>query len=169
MSIDAGKVPVRANERVADVGKKNYEREYRDAKVATVGAVQWDAKHQEAQCSKVSYVAGSEHADQFFPRIEVELKRRRAEADLVCWRTGRIWDRVASLVGAGQRVWYILDFWHACEHLAAACRLVYGEGTERYGACFQTWRQLLRDSGVATVIKKLVKLRAGEGLSAGAP
>ena len=37
VSIDAGKVPVRSNERVDDVGKKKYEREYRDVKVATVG------------------------------------------------------------------------------------------------------------------------------------
>lgn len=170
--IDAGKVPVRANERVDDGGKKKYEREYRDAKVATVGAVEWNEQRREAQCSKVSYVAGSEHADRFFPRIEVELKRRSEAgevAELVVLADGAawIWDRVATLAEPGQRVWYILDYWHACEHLATVSRSVYGEGSERGAESLRRWQKLLRGSRVATVIEELVKLRDGGGLSAG--
>ena len=45
----------------ARFSNKRYEREYRDAKVAVVAAVEWDAEEQEAQCSsKPSYVAASE-------------------------------------------------------------------------------------------------------------
>lgn len=168
--IDAGKVPVRGNERVDDAGKKKYEREYRDAKVAVVAAVEWDAQQQEAQCSKPSYVAASEHADQFFPRLEVELKRRcRAgavrELAVLADGAGWIWDRVETLAAGGLRVWYLLDFWHACEHLAEASRSVYGEGSERAEECYRRWRTMLRESRVGEVIEELVKLRDGEGMS----
>ena len=172
VSIDAAKVPVRGEERVAKAGKKTWGRVFQDAKVAAVGLVRWDAKRKQAQCTQVSYVAASEHADQFFPRIEVELKRRSRSGtvqDLVVLADGAawIWDRVESLAEYGQRAWYILDFWHACEHLAEACRLVYGEGSARGAACYQRWKKLLRGSRVGAVIEELVKLRASDVVSAG--
>lgn len=40
VGIDAGKVPTRANENVDDAGTTSYECQYRDAKVATMSAVQ---------------------------------------------------------------------------------------------------------------------------------
>ena len=77
VSIDAAKVPVRGNERVDEAGKKNWgPRLFNDAKLAVLGLVRRDAKPDEARCTNVSCVAASEHADKFFPRIEVELKRR---------------------------------------------------------------------------------------------
>ena len=172
VSIDAAKVPVRGDERVDDVGKKKWGRVFQDAKVAAVGLVRWNAKRKQAQCTRVSYVAASEHADQFFPRIEVELKRRCRSGtvqDLVVLADGAawIWDRVESLAEYGQRAWYILDFWHACEHLAEACRLVYGEGSARGAACYRRWKKLLRGSRVGAVIEELVKLRASDVVSAG--
>ena len=75
VSIDAGKVPIRANEQVTKDGKKKYERAYRDSKVATVSAVAVD-KEGTAHCTNTSCVTGIEHADEFFPRIEVEMSRR---------------------------------------------------------------------------------------------
>ena len=164
VSIDAGKVPTRANERVDDDGNKNYDREYRDAKVATVSALEWDEKRAEAHCTKTSCVTGIEHADQFFPRIEVEMKRRSAElATLILVVLGDgaswIWDRVADLAEPGQQVWYILDFWHACDHLAKICRVLYGEDTKPFTKQFERWRRMLRKSGVAAVISELKQLR----------
>ena len=164
VSIDAGKVPTRANERVDDDGNKNYDREYRDAKVATVSALEWDEKRAEAHCTKTSSVTGIEHADQFFPRIEVEMKRRSAELGtliLVVLGDGAswIWDRVADLAEPGQQVWYILDFWHACDHLAKICRVLYGEDTKPFTKQFKRWRRMLRKSGVAAVISELKQLR----------
>ena len=146
VSIDAGKVPTRANERVDDDGNKNYDREYRDAKVATVSALEWDEKRAEAHCTKTSCVTGIEHADQFFPRIEVEMKRRSAElATLILVVLGDgaswIWDRVADLAEPGQQVWYILDFWHACDHLAKICRVLYGEDTKPFTKLFPASRR----------------------------
>ena len=75
VSIDAGKVPVRANERLTEDGKKSYDRVFRDSKVATVSAVKVD-REGAAHCTKTSCVTGIEHADRFFPRIEVEMSRR---------------------------------------------------------------------------------------------
>lgn len=172
VSIDAAKVPVRANERVDESGKGNRRRKFRDAKTATVAAVQRKAKRKQARCTNVSYVAASEHADQFFPRIEVELRRRCRSGTvqkLVVLADGAewIWERAETLADYGQRTWYVLDFWHACEHLAEACRLVYGEGSKRGKECYRKWKKQLRGSRVAAVIKELVKLRDSDALSAG--
>ena len=65
----------------------------------------------------------------------------------------------ADLAENGQKVWHILDFWHACEHLARIGRLLYGEGSERFKECFKRWRRMLRESRGAEVIEELTKLR----------
>ena len=174
--IDATKVPTRANENVADDDNKSYECQYRDSKVATVSAVEQqkdadehapadeDDKDDEVRLTNTSCVTGIEHADQFFPRIEVEMQRRSAQlatltlvviADGAAW----IWDRVADLAESGQQVWHILDFWHACEHLATIGRLLYGEGSDRFKECFKRWRGMLRESRSAEVIEELGQLR----------
>ena len=78
-------------------------------------------------------------------------------ADGAAW----IWDRVADLAGNGQEVWHILDFWHACEHLATIGRLLNGDGTDRFKECFKRWRGMLSESRSAEVIEELTKLRDG--------
>ena len=175
--IDAGKVPTRANENVDDARKKSYECQYRDSKLATVSAVQKrkdtdepaaededDQDDEAVRLTNTSCVTGIEHADQFFPRIEVEMQRRSAKlaaltlviiADGAAW----IWDRVADLAESGQQVWHILDFWHACEHLATIARLLHGDGAAAFKECFKRWRGMLRASRGAEVIEELTKLR----------
>ena len=162
VSIDAGKVPIRTNEQVTEEGKKSYECGWRDSKVATVSAVTVD-KEGDAHCTKTSYVTGIEHADEFFPRIEVEMSRRsRNLAALVLVILGDgaswIWDRVADLAETGQKVWHILDFWHACDHLGKIGKVLYGEGSKQFTICFERWRSLLRKGCVAAVIKELKEL-----------
>ncbi len=63
--IDAGKVPVRGKERVDDAGKKRYEREYRDAKVA-------------AEASRSVYGERSKQAEECFRRWRTMLRGSRA-------------------------------------------------------------------------------------------
>ena len=178
--VDATKVPTRANENVDDFDNKSYECQYRDSKVATVSAVgrtgaDEDAPEQKAEdeeddqqvrLTKTTCVTGIEHADEFFPRIEVEMQRRSAHlatlvlvviADGASW----IWERVADLAENGQKVWHILDFWHACEHLATIGRMLYGDGSDRFKECFKRWRGMLRESRSAEVIEELTKLRDG--------
>ena len=175
--VDATKVPTRASRNVADEDNKSYECQYRDSKVATVSAVERKGADEhapeqkaeddaEVRLTKTTCVTGIEHADEFFPRIEVEMQRRSAHlatlilvviADGAAW----IWDRVADLAGNGQEVWHILDFWHACDHLATIGRLMYGDGTDRFKECFKRWRGMLSESRSAEVIEELTKLRDG--------
>ena len=164
VSIDAGKVPIRTNEQVTKDGKKKYERAYRDSKVATVSAVAVD-KEGAAHCTNTSCVTGIEHADEFFPRIEVEMSRRShkvAALVLVILGDGAswIWARAADLAESGQKVWYILDFWHACDHLAKISKTLYGEATEQFSTWYERWRSLLWKGCVAAVIKELKELHA---------
>lgn len=175
--VDATKVPTRAERNVADDDKRSYECQYRDSKVAAVSALeraeadehapeqaQDDDDERQVRLTNTTYVTGIEHADEFFPRIEVEMQRRSSElaklllvviADGAAW----IWDRVADLAEDGQEVWHILDFWHACEHLATIARLLYGDGTDRFKERLKRWRGMLRESRSAEVIEELTKLR----------
>ena len=141
-----------------------YLRAYRDSKVATVSAVAVD-KEGAAHCTNTSCVIGIEHADEFFPRIEVEMSRRShrvAALLLVILGDGAswIWARAADLAESGQKVWYILDFWHACDHLAKISKTLYGEATEQFSTCYERWRSLLWQGCVAAVIKELKELHA---------
>ena len=68
-----------------------------------------------------------------------------------------------DLAAGGLRVWYILDFWHACEHLAEASRSVYGERSKQAEECFRRWRTMLRGSRAGEVIEELEELRDGGG------
>ena len=52
--IDAGKVPIKGNQRVDDAKRNRYDREFRDVKVASISALEWDEGHQEARCSDTS-------------------------------------------------------------------------------------------------------------------
>ena len=91
--------------RVDDAKRNRYDREFRDVKVASISALEWDEVHQEARCSDTSYVLGSEHADDFFPRIWVEMNRRShdlTQLRLVFIGDGAewIWRRVAEVENA---------------------------------------------------------------------
>ena len=113
--IDATKVPTRANENVADDDNKSYECQYRDSKVATVSAVeqQKDAdetapadeedKDDEVRLTNTSCVTGIEHADQFLPRIEVEMQRRSAQLATLTLRADALADQRRHAGGGGSR------------------------------------------------------------------
>ena len=112
-----------------------------------------------------AHCTGIEHADEFFPRIEVEMRRRSREVGtliLVILGDGAswIWDRVADLAEAGQRVWHILDFWHACDHLVKIGKVLYGEGSEQFVTCYERWRSMLWQGCAAGVISELKDLHA---------
>ena len=81
--------------------------------MASVSELEFDEVHQEARCSKTSYVLGIEHADDFFPRIWVEMNRRSDDLSklrLVFIGDGAewIWRRVADIEDADSV--HILDF-----------------------------------------------------------
>ena len=67
---------------------------------------------------------------------------------------------MSDLAEPGQKVWRILDFWHACDHLGTISKVLYGEGSEQFNTSFERWRSLLRKGCVAAVIKELQELHA---------
>ena len=160
--IDAGKAPTKGDERIDDDKRRRYDREFRDVKVASVSALEWDEVNQESRCRNSSYVLGIEHADQFFQRIWVEMNRRSpavSELPLVFIGDGAdwIWRRVGDLDNERSR--HILDFCHAADHLAVVCKAVDGEGTDRFHERFQRWRTTLREGGASELMAELKQLR----------
>ena len=79
--IDAGKAPTKGNERIDDDKRRRYDREFRDVKVASVSALEWDEGDQETHCSNSSYVLGGDEPAQ--PRSEHNrLEAERHDLDL---------------------------------------------------------------------------------------
>ena len=114
--------------------------------MASISELQWHEGHQEARCIKTSYVLGIEHADDFFPRIWVEMNRRSHDLRklrLVFIGDGAewIWRRVADIADVDSV--QILDFCHGVDHLAKLCKLLYGPGTEQFDKQLQQWRARL--------------------------
>ena len=162
VSIDATKLRQKQGEYIDDDGARRYEIGFRDAKIAVISEVRWDGLREEASCSDSSYVAGIEHADEFFRRIWVELNRRTGElpkkrmvflGDGAKW----IWDRVSEL--ANEHSVFILDFYHAAEHLSTICKELYGEQSQEYWRHFNRWRTALHNGKVTNLIAQLRRLR----------
>jgi len=158
VSVDATKVREKLGEEITSGGRKRYKIGFKDAKIATVSEVRWDEKRKEAKCVNISYVSAEEHADDFFKRIWVEMNRR--SRDLSCHQivflgdgADWIWNRVGDL--ANDRSVLILDFYHACEHLADLCKVLYGEGTEEFRKQFDRWTDLFYKGKVQKVIDQM--------------
>ena len=162
VSIDATKVREKQGEYVDDCGQTRYEIGFRDAKIAVISESCWDSKRSEAYCANSSYVGGIEHADEFFQRIWVEMHRRirDPEKDLMVFLADGatwIWDRIPDL--ANERSIFILDFYHASEHLSEICKKLYGEQTEEYLRHFTEWRRSFLTGKVQHVIAALKEIR----------
>jgi len=79
------------------------------------------------------------------------------------------WEFLDGLSLPGTKVWSVVDFFHACEHLKRALNSAYGEGSVESGAAFEKYRLILKHSnrGVERVIRMLAHLgrrRRGRGV-----
>jgi len=162
VSADATKLRERGEEVRTAEGKKNYPSLWRDVKMGAVSAVGWDEKRQEAFCTTSSYVSGIEHADLFLQRLTVEMQRRAADlknqhvvflADGAKW----IWDRFTEI--APPRSTFILDFFHACEHVSELCKQLHGEQTPEYWKYFKRWKATLFAGNVQKLLHELRQIR----------
>ncbi len=162
VSVDATKLPQRGEEQRSADGKTTYPTVWRDVKIGAVSSIGWDEKRQEAFCEASSYVSSIEHADEFFKRLTVEMQRRTEDlkkmhlvflADGAKW----IWDRFAELAPPGSI--FILDFYHACEHVSELCKKLYGEQTPEYWKHFKPWKALLWDGKVQKFLQELHEIR----------
>jgi hypothetical protein len=162
VSVDATKLRQRGEEVRSVDGKTSYPTVWRDAKLGAVSSIGWDEKRQEAFCSASSYVSGIEHADEFFKRVTVEVQRRSEDlrrmqvvflADGANW----IWDRFAEM--APPNSIFILDFYHACEHVSDLCKQLYGEQTGEYWKHFKGWKATLWAGKVQDFLQELHEIR----------
>ena len=169
ISVDATKVREWGEPVVKADGTKSWPTLWRDARVGAISAIRWDPGRQDAFCSASSYVGGIEHADLFFKRVTVEMNRRAANlkklqvvflADGAKW----IWERFIEMAPPGSI--FILDFYHACEHLSDLCKQLYGEQTPEYWAHFRRWKDDISDGKVASFLKELCHIRDGCELGA---
>jgi hypothetical protein len=143
-------------------GKTSYPITWRDVKLGAVSSIGWDEKRREAFCSASSYVSGIEHADLFFKRLTVEMQRRAKDlkrlqvvflADGANW----IWERFAEMAPAKST--FILDFYHACEHVSDVCKQLYGELTPKYWEWFKRWKATLFAGRIEEFLQELRLLR----------
>lgn len=162
VSVDATKLRERGEEERTADGKRSYPSIWRDVKMGAVSEVGWDEKRQEAFCSASSYVSGIEHADLFLRRLTVEMQRRAEDlknqqvvflADGAKW----IWDRFAEIAPSAST--FILDFYHACEHVSGLCKQLYGEQTPAYWKYFKRWKATLFAGKVQKFLQELRQLR----------
>jgi hypothetical protein len=162
VSVDATKLRQRGEEERSVDGKTTYPTVWRDVKIGAVSSIGWNEKRQEAFCSASSYVSGIEHADEFFKRVTVEVQRRADDlkkmhvvflADGAKW----IWDRFIEI--APQNSTFILDFYHACEHVSALCKKLYGEQTPEYWQHFKRGKATLWAGKVEKFLHELHEIR----------
>ena len=162
VSVDATKLRERGEEEQTADGKKSYPSIWRDVKMGAVSAVGWDEKRREAFCTSSSYVSGIEHADLFLRRLTVEMQRRAKNlktqhvvflADGAKW----IWDRFAEIAPPAST--FILDFYHACEHISGLCKQLYGEQTPEYWKHFKRWKAALFAGRVQKFFQELRQIR----------
>jgi hypothetical protein len=162
ISVDATKVREWGQPELRPDGTKNWPTIWRDAKVGAVSSIGWDEKRQEAFCTASSYVSGIEHADLFFKRLTVEMNRRAADLKklrVVCLADGAnwIWERFAEMAPEGSI--FILDFYHACEHLSDVCKHLYGEQTPGYWSHFKRWKTARWEGKVSRFLRELHQIR----------
>jgi len=162
VSVDATKLRERGEEVQTTDGKRSYPSIWRDVKMGAVSAVGWDEKLQEAFCTTSSYVSGIEHADLFLQRLTVEMQRRAGDlktqrmvflADGAKW----IWDRFAEIAPPASV--FILDFYHACEHVSGLCKHLHGEQTPEYWKHFKRWKATLFAGKVQKFLQELRQIR----------
>lgn len=162
VSADATKLRERGPEERSADGKTSYPSIWRDVKIGAVSSIGWDEKRQEAFCSASSYVSGIEHADLFLKRLTVEIQRRAEDlkkqrvvflADGAKW----IWDRFTEIAPPSST--FILDFYHACEHVSALCKQLYGEQTPEYWAHFKRWKATLFAGKVQKFLQEVHQIR----------
>jgi hypothetical protein len=78
---------------------------------------------------------------------------------------GALWNWQLIKEHYPEAIW-ILDFWHAAQHLSQAAEAIFGRApSEEKSAWFEGWKTTLRDepNGVAGVIRSLMYYRNGKG------
>ncbi len=114
---------------------------------------------------KPSYCAGFERAEAFWYRLYVEACRCGLGSKLVTMilvlgdGAGWIWHHVPDFLEFdGVEVVEIVDFYHACEHLAQVAGAVFGEGSAGAKVWLEGLRWSLERKGVGPILAALAEL-----------
>lgn len=144
-----------------DAGKVNTRDGWRDVKVAVFArrsrgqpscAAEWDRRKLPAPAAR-SVVAAVEEASLFGPRCGAEARRLGLDDPTALSVLGDgaewIWNLAAEqFPGASEA----LDIYHGAEHIAAASKAVFGEGSAEAGSQAGRGRQRLLEDGYEGVI-----------------
>jgi hypothetical protein len=153
---DGTGAPMRRREVRGRKGKNGGRARTREVKVGTVFTHRKPDKpdqRPERDYASTTYLAAIVSADQFGPLLRAEAIRR-----------GMAWAKVVVFLGDGA-VWvwklarlnfpnavFILDYYHACEHLNLLSAALYGEGSTLAKRRFRQWRKALLKDKVAQII-----------------
>lgn len=144
---------------------------WQEAKLGRLAALgpttRWDqeTRRRALTLGPSSYCVGLEPADAFWPRVLREAWRRglgRGVRTVVLLGDGAEWIWLAGrtqLALAGVQVIEILDFYHACEHLATVAQAVFPTCPLRRQTWLAAVRHRLRHQGPAPVLRALARLR----------
>jgi hypothetical protein len=120
--------------------------------------------------------APEEHKASLKGQVRAELDhilRAREELKLVLLSDGaedhwNFFENLAAEWEARGKVFCLLDFWHACEHLKAALDVRYGEGTPQSKAQFEKLKTVLKEDshGAEKVIRSLDHCKSQSSRSA---
>lgn len=139
-----------------DAGKVNTTDGWRDVKVAVFAKreaaapatpEQWDERDLPPPTAR-TVVAAIEEAERFAARVRAEADRLgvTTAADVTVLADGAewVWNLAAAVVPQAAGV---LDIYHASEHISAAAKAVWGEGTAATAAQFAAGRSALLAGG----------------------
>jgi hypothetical protein len=100
-----------------------------------------------------SYIATMASACDFGGLLRKEAFRRGMASALkvVFLGDGATWVWEAARVNFPQAT-HILDFYHAAEHLAQLCEVLFGKGSQKSKSQCEAWRTRLKEDGIGEVI-----------------
>ena len=161
ISIDATKLRHKNGEIIQqrnEKGKLIKKKGFKDVKLVSVSGIA-RTSNGDVVCENSSYLGAIEHADTFFKRIKVEMIRRKAAACrrkvFICDGAKWIWKRLERLVHESDNYIFILDYYHALEHLALAVEAIEGDRGFHFHERFKKYEQDIYNGDIEIVMKQL--------------
>lgn len=153
---DGTGAPMRRHELRGRKGKNGGRARTREVKVGTVFTHRkpdTPEARPERDYASTTYLAAIVSADQFGPLLRAEaIRRGMAKAKVVVFLgDGAVWVWKLARLNFPHAV-YILDYYHACEHLSLLCAALYGEGSTWAKRRYRQWRKALLKDKIDRVI-----------------
>jgi len=144
--------------------------DYKEAMCGTIALYDETGERLRTECLGALPEAGKATFTHLFTTRVSAVLARYPEALHVVLADGAVWNWQLLEAQYPEAVW-ILDFYHAAQHLAQAAELIFGTAAgSRKAAWYESWHTALRDEqgGVAGVVRTLIYYRNRGTLSAAA-